>query len=114
MARLDQRIQANISLAIHKNHQQYMPFFLMNNKRIRLCGISRNEMIVEVSFLQLDKDNSFVPANKVYNCKKKAQRNQFKKLLLDIFTSLNRTDHVYIDESELFARLGYLAAGISR
>ena len=112
MTRLDQRIQKNISFAIHKNYKQYFPFFKLDNSTIRLCDISTDGYVVKIAFIELDNDNNFTCFDKEYNCKKKAQRNQLKKIISDILISLNRTDHVYIDDDILYSQLGYGVHGI--
>ena len=112
MTRLDQRILKNISFAIHKNYKQYFPFFKLDNSTIRLCGIFTEGYVVKIAFIQLDNDNNFTRFDKEYNCKKKAQRNQLKKLISDILMSLNRTDHIYIDDNILYSQFGCGVHGI--
>ena len=114
MTRLDARIYANICKVINKNYQKYRPLFLMENQRMILCGISHDGMMVAVSFLKLDEDDTFIPVNERFNCKKKGSRNNLKRLLVDLLTSLNRTDHMYVDESDLYSQFGYFASGITR
>ena len=106
MTQLDQKIQKNISYAIHKNFKQYFPFFKLDDSTIRLTGIFTKGYVVKIAFIELDNDNNFTRFYKEYNCKKKGPRNQLKKLISDILMSLNRTDHIYIDDDILYSQFG--------